>query len=185
MPPPPDLEALITELRRVVLDAYNSGIADGRDMMLQSIMHVANNPPAAPISATPTPAAPTAAAESAPAAPNPAPEPPATEPAPAPPKAEAPSVPKRRARPVPIPVRGPEPRGRAPKGLLDDVLDDVLAERPGMVIKDLKKTVLDRDPRIAVRSVYNRLRLLERETGRFRRVDMRWYRAGDVPKTGR
>jgi hypothetical protein len=73
------------------------------------------------------------------------------------------------------------PRSRAPKGLIDEILERVLGLCPGMTIAEVEKAVVNEDARIAAKSVFNRLRHLEKHTGEFKRVEKRWYRREDVP----
>jgi hypothetical protein len=69
-----------------------------------------------------------------------------------------------------------EARERAPRGLLDKILDEVLAPGRRLTIDEVEREVLGRDPRIALKSVYNRLRHYEKTDGSFRRVGGRWQR---------
>lgn len=66
-------------------------------------------------------------------------------------------------------------RTRAPRGLIDEVLDRAVSERPGLQIRELEREVLRLEPRIGVKSIYNRLRHLEMHGRKFRRVNDRWY----------
>jgi hypothetical protein len=70
---------------------------------------------------------------------------------------------------------------RAPRGALDHILEVVLAASPGMATPDVETAVLERDPRIAIKSVYNRLRHYEKIGRRFRRQNSLWYRIADIP----
>jgi hypothetical protein len=70
---------------------------------------------------------------------------------------------------------------RAPKGLVDDVLQQVLADRPGMSQDEVEDAVVTVDPRIAKKSVYNKLRWWEKQGRRYRRHEGRWYRIADLP----
>lgn len=74
---------------------------------------------------------------------------------------------------------GPAPR--APRGLVDDVLEHVLSDRPGMSQEEVEAAVAEVDDRIAPKSVYNKLRWWEKKGQRFRRHRGRWYRIEDIP----
>ena len=78
-------------------------------------------------------------------------------------------------------VELPENAKRAPKGLVDDVLLQVLAERPGMTQEEVEDAVVAVDDRIAKKSVYNKLRWWEKQGQRFGRLSGRWYRLEDLP----
>jgi hypothetical protein len=77
--------------------------------------------------------------------------------------------------------RSNAPQPRAPRGALDEILERVLAEKPGMTTQEIEAAVAHDDPRIAIKSVYNRLRHFEKTGRRFRRHNSRWYRVGDIP----
>ena len=70
---------------------------------------------------------------------------------------------------------------RAPKGLVDEVLEHVLREKPGMTQEQVEAAVVALDDRIAVKSVYNKLRAWEKQGRRFRRHRGLWYRIKDIP----
>lgn len=70
---------------------------------------------------------------------------------------------------------------RAPRGLVDDVLEQVLRERPGMTQEEVEAAVVAVDDRIAPKSVYNKLRSWEKQERRFRRHLGKWYRIADLP----
>ena len=71
---------------------------------------------------------------------------------------------------------------RAPRGLIDDVLEAVLQAKPGMTLEEVEAAVVAADDRIAPKSVYNKLRHWEKQNRKFRRArDQRWYRIGDIP----
>lgn len=70
---------------------------------------------------------------------------------------------------------------RAPKGLLDEVLDKVLRESPGLSQDEVEQRVLTADSRIAAKSVYNKLRHYEKTGRKYRRKDGLWYRIADLP----
>lgn len=82
------------------------------------------------------------------------------------------------AREQTLPTDAPS---RAPRGALDEVLERVLADHPGMTTPEVEVAVLSADPRIAIKSVYNRLRHWEKSGRRFRRSGQRWYRIKDFP----
>lgn len=73
---------------------------------------------------------------------------------------------------------------RAPKGLVDDVLEMVLKASPGLTQEQVETAVVAMDHRIAVKSVYNKLRAWERQNRRFRRHKGLWYRIADIPPIG-
>ena len=50
-----------------------------------------------------------------------------------------------------------------------------------MLIADVENAVKNLDDRVAIKSVYNRLRHLERTTGQYQRIKNRWYRREDLP----
>jgi len=70
---------------------------------------------------------------------------------------------------------------RAPRGLVDNLLEEVLAERPGMTISEVEAAIAERDSRVALKSIYNTLRRWEKQGKRFRRKDHVWYRIKDLP----
>lgn len=74
-----------------------------------------------------------------------------------------------------------EVRTRAPRGALDAVLNEVLAPGVRMTIDEVEAAVKERDSRVALKSVYNRLRHFEKTDGRFRRVRGRWQRREEQP----
>lgn len=74
-----------------------------------------------------------------------------------------------------IGIRDEAPVRRAPKGALDPLLDEILRERPGLTTGEVENAVRDRDPRIAIKSVYNRLRHCERLNEKFQRQDGKWF----------
>ena len=76
---------------------------------------------------------------------------------------------------------GGEVARRAPKGLVDEVLDLVLQKQPGMTQEQVDAAVLEVDSRIAAKSVYNKLRAWEKMGRRFRRHRGLWYRVADIP----
>lgn len=82
---------------------------------------------------------------------------------------------------APEPKEEVAPAARAPRGALDPILDTILAEGPGMTTQEVEAKVAALDPRIAIRSVYNRLRFHEKSGRRFRRRDGQWYRVSDLP----
>lgn len=77
--------------------------------------------------------------------------------------------------------RSNAPQPRAPRGALDEILEEALKSKPGMTTQEIEAVVAHNDPRIAIKSVYNRLRHFEKNGRRFRRHNSRWYRVGDIP----
>ena len=67
------------------------------------------------------------------------------------------------------------PSRRAPKGSLDPLLEDILQASPGLTTNQIEHIVHERDPRIAIKSIYNRLRHCERNNEKFQRQGGKWY----------
>jgi hypothetical protein len=81
-------------------------------------------------------------------------------------------------RPIGVPQEDADEddgRPRAPRGRLDEILADVVPKNPGLTVEQLEDLILSIDPRIARKSVYNRLRHHESTTSEYARIDMRWY----------
>lgn len=75
-----------------------------------------------------------------------------------------------------------EPARRAPRGLVDVVLEDVLKASPGMTQSEVEDAVVAVDDRISRKTVYNTLRRYENSGRKFRRDKRQlWYRVGDLP----
>lgn len=70
---------------------------------------------------------------------------------------------------------------RAPRGLVDEILDQVLRTKPGMTQEEVEAAVGEADSRVAIKSVYNKLRAWEKQGRRFRRHRGLWYRIEDIP----
>lgn len=70
---------------------------------------------------------------------------------------------------------------RAPRGLVDEILDQVLRAKPGMTQEEVESAVGEVDSRVAIKSVYNKLRAWEKQGRRFRRHRGLWYRIQDIP----
>jgi hypothetical protein len=84
--------------------------------------------------------------------------------------------------PAPSEKANAENATRAPRGALDPLLDAALEANPGMTTQEVEKAVLEADDRIAIKSIYNRLRFWEKQGKRFRRADDgHWYRVQDLP----
>jgi hypothetical protein len=64
-------------------------------------------------------------------------------------------------------------RTKAPRGLINTVLRDILTESPGMPLPQVEEAVTAREPRIAKKTVYNHLNA-NRDT-LYRYTDGRWY----------
>ena len=75
-------------------------------------------------------------------------------------------------------------RVRAPRGVIDDVLYTALERYPGATTQQLEQVVASLDPRIAKKSIYNRLRYYERLGERFKRTGGRWYLISHSPLIG-
>ncbi len=78
-----------------------------------------------------------------------------------------------------VPHHSDTPGKRAPKGSLDPILDEVLTERPGLSTGQVEQEVLKRDSRIALKSIYNRLRHCEKTDQKYYRQNGNWYRKPD------
>lgn len=70
-------------------------------------------------------------------------------------------------------------RRKAPKGLIETITKRILNEHPGLRLSDLEVVVLDADPRIAKKSVYNHLNA-NRET-LYRHENGHWYLRESAP----
>lgn len=66
-----------------------------------------------------------------------------------------------------------ETQKRAPKGLLTQVVTQVLRETPGLTLTEIEARAVSRDDRISSRSIGNELRRLE--GSHYRREDKRWF----------
>ncbi|HEY1561925.1 MAG TPA: hypothetical protein VGF71_13735 [Caulobacteraceae bacterium] len=160
---PPDLKPIIDAVSRAIVEAYRKGIADGTEMALNGILAAVN----AKVEAIAASAGkPTLLGGGMP-----------------------PTLETKREAAKPEPTNREDVadsftpvRQRAPRGLIDEVLEDVLAFAPGLSLAAIERAVLEEEPRIARRSVFNRLRLHEQNSGRYQRVNGHWYRKQDVPK---
>lgn len=73
------------------------------------------------------------------------------------------------------------PSRRAPKGSLDPLLEEILQATPGLTTSQIEHAVHERDPRIAIKSIYNRLRHCERNNEKFQRQSGKWFLRQTVP----